>query len=456
MSANNVPNKIEKENIFGNMIIESGINSINEEKQINQENIINYEISTFENEKHKETNFLQTKFKKHKNRIKQKVEATNAQKIKTKSALYLRKDPKSIKNKNNKIKEDSLKLSINNKIDQSNSSFNNQIKENQSPINNNFSEKNDDINKNELIINNLANKENILNTNENDPNNLDIEMIEEENKKPSLTWNTTNDPDSPFVPMEYINDIWDSFIEKEKLNFYSYDEIITNQTDIKESMRCILIDWLISLQNKFFSNIKTLFLTVNLIDRYLSKKPILRTRFQLLGVTALFIASKYEEMYMKNINDYVEITARAFNKNQILEMESELIDLIDFNLDLPLSIDFLGLLGSMYKFNKAEFRLSYFLLEAYLFTLNSCKYKQSQISLAVCYIILGLRKINSICPIQETNFIKYYSDLFKINFEIWKEYELIIECGKNVYNFYEKSDQVIYKEVYIIFKDLFV
>ena len=106
-------------------------------------------------------------------------------------------------------------------------------------------------------------------------------MIEEENKKPSLTWNTTNDPDSPFVPMEYINDIWDSFIEKEKLNFYSYDEIITNQTDIKESMRCILIDWLISLQNKFFSNIKTLFLTVNLIDRYLSKKPILRTRFQL-------------------------------------------------------------------------------------------------------------------------------------------------------------------------------
>ena len=92
MSANNVPNKIEKENIFGNMIIESGINSINEEKQINQENIINYEISTFENEKHKETNFLQTKFKKHKNRIKQKVEATNAQKIKTKSALYLRKD----------------------------------------------------------------------------------------------------------------------------------------------------------------------------------------------------------------------------------------------------------------------------------------------------------------------------------------------------------------------------
>ena len=58
MSASHVPNEIEKENIFGNMIIESGINSINEEKQINQENIINYEISTFENEKPIEINFI--------------------------------------------------------------------------------------------------------------------------------------------------------------------------------------------------------------------------------------------------------------------------------------------------------------------------------------------------------------------------------------------------------------
>ena len=137
-------------------------------------------------------------------------------------------------------------------------------------------------------------------------------------------------------------------------------------------MRCILIDWLISLQNKFFFNTKTLFLTVNLIDRYLSKKPILRTRFQLLGVTALFISSKYEEMYMKNINDFVEITARAFNKEQILEMESELIDLVDFNLELPLSIDFFGILGSIYKFDKNEFRFGYFLLEAYLSNKSFC------------------------------------------------------------------------------------
>ena len=394
MSANNVPNNIEKENFLGNMIIEPGLNSIKEEKLVNHENNINNEIPNLEIEKQKETNFPHTKFKKHKNHIKQKGETINIQKFKNKSSLYLRKDSKGLKSRCKKINDDSPKISIDNKKDdKSNSSFNSQKNEYKNTINKNLSlttdEKNEDMNINSSNIENNDNKENIPISDENSIN-IDTEMKEE---KPSLTWNTILDPDSPFIPMEYINDIWNNFIEKEELNHYSYDNIIKIQTDIKESMRCILIDWLISLQNKFFFNIKTLFLTVNLIDRYLSKKPILRTRFQLLGVTALFIASKYEEMHMQNINDFVEITARAFNKNQILEMESELIDLVDFNLELPLSIDFFGILGSIYKFDKKEFRLGYFLLEAYLLALNCCKYKQSQISLSVCYIILGLRKM---------------------------------------------------------------
>ena len=459
MSAKNVPNKIEKENIFGNMILEFGLTSENEEKIVNRKHSINNEIPKVEIEKQKETNFPHTKFKKHKNHIKQKLESSGAHKLRPKSSLYLRRDLKGIKGKNNQINKDSQKVSMNNKNGSSNSRFNNHENENKNIINNNSclitDEKNEDINKNIKNIENSPNKENISNNNETSLNNLDTEMKNEEIIKPSLTWNTVNAPDSPFVPMEYINDIWDSFIEKEKLNYYSYDGIVKIQMDIKESMRSILIDWLISLQNKFFFNIKTLFLTVNLIDRYLSKKHIHRTRFQLLGVAALFIASKYEEMYTKNLSDYVEITARAFNKNQILEMESELIDVVDFNLDLPLSIDFLGLLGAIYKFDKMEFRLSYFLLEAYLLTLNSTKYKQSQISLAVCYIILGLRKMNYICPNQEGNFIKYFSKFYNINFEIWNQCSLIIECGKNVYSFYEKKEQVIYKEVYYIFNDLF-
>ena len=465
MSKKIVPNKQEKENIFGNMIIEQGINSINpinEENNLNQENINNIKNNNLANEIDKKTNFISTKIKKHKNHYKQKGEISYSINIKAKFSSSLKYGLKSQKNKNIILNEDSKNLSINNKIDQSYSSLNNhQIKE-KDVINNTIQEVNNIIQikekeiskENEINEMNIEEKENY----EININNYYINgSINDDNKenevfKPSLTWNIVNDPDSDFVPMEYMNDIWDSLLEKEKLNNYSYDNIITIQTDIKEPMRCILIDWLISLQNKFFLNSKTLFLTVNLIDRYLSQKIIYRTSFQLLGVTALFIASKYEEMYMKNINDFVEITARTFDKYAILKMENELIDLVNFDLDLPLSIDFFGVLGSLYKFNKKEYRLGYFLLESYLLALKSCKYKQSLIGLAVCYIILGIRKMQNINPNEESNFIKYYSDMYRINVEIWNELNLIIECGKNIYYYYEKQNEIKYREVYNLFQ----
>ena len=445
MSEDNVPNKEEKENIFGNMIIEPELNSIKEGININQENIQNINHQILEKDYGKKTNFISNKTKRHKNHLKAKGEGTNYINGKNKSSLSLKHVSKSLKIKNSKeIEEHKLITIINNNDDLLKKE---KIEED---------DENSDMN-----IENQENNGNIINNN-NSPNKINLEIPKIENNiieqisKPSLTWNTINDSNSAFVPLEYVNDIWDSFLEKEKFNNYSYESIIQKQTDIKEPMRCILIDWLISLQNKFFFKAKTLFLAVNLIDRYLSQRPIIRTRFQLLGVSALFIASKYEEMYMKNISDFVDITARAFDKYEILEMESELIDLVEFNLDLPLSLDFFGLLGSMYKFSKKEYKLGYFLLEAYLLPLKSCKYKQRQIGLAVCYIILGLRKIQSLNPIGENNFLKYYSQYYKINFDIWSEYNLIIECAKHIYNFYEKSDEVKYREVYYLFNDIFV
>ena len=465
MSEENVPNKEEKENIFGNMIIEQELNIIKEGINLNQENIHNINHQIIDKDYDKKANFISTKSKKHKNHLKAKGEASNYINGKNKCSLSLKHISKSLKIKNSKEIEEH-KLSINNKIDQSNSSLNNHKNEDTTFINTNDNllkkDKIDEDDENyDMNIENQENNGNIINNNISQ-NKINLELPKIENNinepisKPSLTWNTINDTTSAFVPMEYVNDIWDSFLEKEKFNNYSYENIIQKQTDIKEPMRCILIDWLISLQNKFFSKAKTLFLAVNLIDRYLSQRPIIRTRFQLLGVTALFIASKYEEMYMKNINEYVEITAKAFDKYEILEMESELIDLVEFNLDLPLSLDFFGLLGSMYKFSKKEYMLGYFLLEAYLLSLKSCKYHQRQIGLAVCYIILGLRKIQSLDPIGENNFLKYYSEYYKINFEIWDDYNLIIECAKHIYNFYEKSDEVKYREVYYLFHDIFI
>lgn len=83
-------------------------------------------------------------------------------------------------------------------------------------------------------------------------------------------------------------------------------------------MRAILVDWLIEVHYKFKLLPETLFLTTNLIDRYLERQPIHRTKLQLIGVTSMLIASKYEEIYAPEVKDFVYITDKAYLKEEIL------------------------------------------------------------------------------------------------------------------------------------------
>jgi cyclin B len=79
-------------------------------------------------------------------------------------------------------------------------------------------------------------------------------------------------------------------------------------------MRAILVDWIIEVHLKFKLLPETLFITVSLIDRYLEKVQIKRNNLQLVGVTAMLIATKYEEIYAPEVRDFVYITDNAYTK----------------------------------------------------------------------------------------------------------------------------------------------
>lgn len=74
-------------------------------------------------------------------------------------------------------------------------------------------------------------------------------------------------------------------------------------------------------------------MAVNIIDRYIGKAQIDRGEFQLVGVAALMIASKIEEIYPPQIKDYVYICDYAYSKEKILEKESEILEALEFNLN---------------------------------------------------------------------------------------------------------------------------
>lgn len=113
------------------------------------------------------------------------------------------------------------------------------------------------------------------------------------------------------------------------------EDYMSRQADINDKMRAILVDWLVDVHIKFKLMPETLFLTVNLIDRFLESKQVTRKHLQLVGVTAMLLASKYEEIWAPEVRDFVYISDRAYNRDQILHMEKHMLNSLKFNLTVP-------------------------------------------------------------------------------------------------------------------------
>ncbi|RXM94885.1 G2/mitotic-specific cyclin-B2 [Acipenser ruthenus] len=111
--------------------------------------------------------------------------------------------------------------------------------------------------------------------------------------------------------------------------------------EINDRMRAILVDWLIQVHSRFQLLQETLYMTIAVLDRFLQVQPVSRKKLQLVGVTAMLVASKYEEMYAPEIGDFVYITDNAFSKSQIREMEMLILKELNFELGRPLPLHFL-------------------------------------------------------------------------------------------------------------------
>jgi len=156
------------------------------------------------------------------------------------------------------------------------------------------------------------------------------------------------DGDNPQLCAEYVKDIYEylRLLEREyavKADYLSAPAGSKSKPEINGKMRAILIDWLIQVHQRFSLLQETLYLTVAILDRYLSHRcgDIKRKKLQLVGVSCMWIASKYEEMYAPEINDFVYITDNAYTTLEIRQMELDILRTLDFNLGKPLPLHFL-------------------------------------------------------------------------------------------------------------------
>lgn len=140
--------------------------------------------------------------------------------------------------------------------------------------------------------------------------------------------------DSP-IWTSYAPDIYTSIHvrECERRPLANYME--TLQQDITPGMRGILVDWLVEVADEFKLVPDTLYLAVNLIDRFLSQRLITKRRLQLLGITCMLISSKYEEICAPGVEDFCVITDNTYSRQEVLKMEKEVLNLLHFQLAVP-------------------------------------------------------------------------------------------------------------------------
>lgn len=112
------------------------------------------------------------------------------------------------------------------------------------------------------------------------------------------------------------------------------------QTKINAEMRMIVVDWLVEVHQKYRLEPPTLHLSVNIFDRYLSVETIERSKLQLLGVTSLLLACKFEEIYPPTVKDCVYITDKAYTAQDVLDMEKHILDKLKFHLSVTTSYPF--------------------------------------------------------------------------------------------------------------------
>ncbi|KAK8664218.1 hypothetical protein V6N13_084016 [Hibiscus sabdariffa] len=165
----------------------------------------------------------------------------------------------------------------------------------------------------------------------------------------SGTSTTPSDPDCKDIDLDkdpqlcslYAPEIYNNLRVAELVRRPNPNFMETIQQDITQSMRAILVDWLVEVSEEYKLVPDTLYLAVYLIDWFLSQNYIERMRLQLLGITCMLIASKYEEICAPHVEEFCFITDNTYVREEVLNMESQVLKCFGFQLFAPTAKTFL-------------------------------------------------------------------------------------------------------------------
>ncbi|KAJ7695488.1 cyclin-like protein [Mycena rosella] len=171
-----------------------------------------------------------------------------------------------------------------------------------------------------------------------------------------------DDVGDPVMVSEYVVDIF-NYLKQIELTTMPNPNYMASQTELAWKMRGVLNDWLIQLHVRFRLLPETLFLCVNIIDRFLSARVVSLAKLQLVGVTCMFIAAKFEEVVAPSVTQFLECADSSYTEAEILQAERYVLKTLDWNLSYPNPVHYLRRVSKADDYNLKARTLGKYLLE---------------------------------------------------------------------------------------------
>ncbi|CAD8067829.1 unnamed protein product [Paramecium sonneborni] len=123
------------------------------------------------------------------------------------------------------------------------------------------------------------------------------------------------------------------------INYQAYDSVqkfeFLKKHSISSNLRAKMVDWMVEVLTSYKCKDQTFFMAVRLMDTFLHQttKQHVPQDLHLIGVTCMFIASKFEEIYPVKLQIVHEkIAHKKLSKDEIREKESQIAQALDFKL----------------------------------------------------------------------------------------------------------------------------
>ena len=217
------------------------------------------------------------------------------------------------------------------------------------------------------------------------PSEPEVEVETEQAFSEAVADLDAEDVDDPLMVAEYVVEIFE-YLKVLEESTMPNPKYMNHQDHLEWHLRGVLIDWLVEVHTRFHLLPETIFLAVNIIDRFLSARKVELEKLQLVGITAMFIASKYEEVLSPHVQNFKHVADDGFSEEEILQAERYVLAALNYDLSYPNPMNFLRRISKADGYDIQTRTLGKYLLEISLLDHKFMGYHPSHIAAASMYL----------------------------------------------------------------------